>query len=35
MPAEPAYVIVGASMAGAKAAETLREEGFGGLRGPA
>ena len=30
MPAEPAYVIVGASMAGAKAAETLREEGFGG-----
>src|SRR5258708_26181530 len=30
MPAEPAFVIVGASMAGAKAAETLREEGFGG-----
>src|SRR5712692_184571 len=30
MPAEPAYVIVGASLAGAKAAETLREEGFGG-----
>ena len=30
MPAEPTYVIVGASMAGAKAAETLREEGFGG-----
>src|SRR5579863_3691974 len=30
MPAEPVYVIVGASMAGAKAAETLREEGFGG-----
>jgi 3-phenylpropionate/trans-cinnamate dioxygenase ferredoxin reductase component len=30
MPAEPAYVIVGASMAGAKAAETLRAEGFGG-----
>jgi NADPH-dependent 2,4-dienoyl-CoA reductase/sulfur reductase-like enzyme len=27
---EPRYVIVGASMAGAKAAETLREEGFGG-----
>ncbi len=30
MPAEPSYVIVGASLAGAKAAETLREEGFGG-----
>jgi NADPH-dependent 2,4-dienoyl-CoA reductase/sulfur reductase-like enzyme len=30
MPAEPTYVIVGAAMAGAKAAETLREEGFGG-----
>jgi NADPH-dependent 2,4-dienoyl-CoA reductase/sulfur reductase-like enzyme len=30
MPAESAYVIVGASLAGAKAAETLREEGFGG-----
>ena len=30
MPAEPTYLIVGASMAGAKAAETLREEGFGG-----
>jgi len=30
MPAEPAYVIVGASLAGAKAAETLREEGFSG-----
>jgi NADPH-dependent 2,4-dienoyl-CoA reductase/sulfur reductase-like enzyme len=30
MPAEPAYVIVGASLAGAKAAETLREEGSGG-----
>ena len=30
MPAEPTFVIVGASMAGAKAAETLREEGFGG-----
>jgi 3-phenylpropionate/trans-cinnamate dioxygenase ferredoxin reductase subunit len=30
MPAEPTYVIIGASMAGAKAAETLREEGFGG-----
>src|SRR5215468_6164481 len=25
-----AYVIVGASLAGARAAETLREEGFGG-----
>jgi 3-phenylpropionate/trans-cinnamate dioxygenase ferredoxin reductase subunit len=30
MPAEPAYVIIGASLTGAKAAETLREEGFGG-----
>jgi NADPH-dependent 2,4-dienoyl-CoA reductase/sulfur reductase-like enzyme len=30
MPAEGTYVIVGASLAGAKAAETLREEGFGG-----
>ncbi|HUY46981.1 MAG TPA: FAD-dependent oxidoreductase [Streptosporangiaceae bacterium] len=30
MPEGPAYVIVGASLAGAKAAETLREEGFGG-----
>ncbi len=30
MPAETAYVIVGASLAGAKAAETLREEGFTG-----
>jgi 3-phenylpropionate/trans-cinnamate dioxygenase ferredoxin reductase component len=30
MPAEPTYVIVGASMTGAKAAEALREEGFGG-----
>jgi NADPH-dependent 2,4-dienoyl-CoA reductase/sulfur reductase-like enzyme len=30
MPAEPACVIVGASLAGAKAAETLREEGFAG-----
>ena len=30
MSAEPAFVIVGASLAGAKAAETLREEGFGG-----
>ncbi len=30
MAAEPAYVIIGASLAGAKAAETLREEGFGG-----
>ncbi len=30
MPEEAAYVIVGASVAGAKAAETLREEGFAG-----
>ena len=30
MPTEPTFVIVGASLAGAKAAETLREEGFGG-----
>jgi NADPH-dependent 2,4-dienoyl-CoA reductase/sulfur reductase-like enzyme len=30
MPAKSAYVIVGASLAGAKAAETLREEGFDG-----
>ncbi len=30
MPEEPTYVIVGASLAGAKAAETLREEGFTG-----
>jgi len=30
MPAEPTYVIIGASLAGAKAAETLREEGFEG-----
>ena len=30
MPANPTYVIVGASLAGAKAAETLREEGFDG-----
>src|ERR1700746_2131742 len=30
MAAEPVYVIVGASLAGAKAAEALREEGFGG-----
>jgi 3-phenylpropionate/trans-cinnamate dioxygenase ferredoxin reductase subunit len=30
MPAEPAFVIVGASLAGAKAAQTLREEGFSG-----
>jgi 3-phenylpropionate/trans-cinnamate dioxygenase ferredoxin reductase subunit len=30
MPAEPSYVIAGASLAGAKAAQTLREEGFGG-----
>ena len=30
MPADSGYVIVGASLAGAKAAETLREEGFDG-----
>ena len=30
MPAESTYVIVGASLTGAKAAETLREEGFEG-----
>src|SRR6266851_3058597 len=30
MPGGPAYVIVGASLAGAKAAETLRDEGFEG-----
>ncbi len=30
MPGEPSYVIVGASLAGAKAAETLREDGFTG-----
>src|SRR5579875_349407 len=30
MPAETSHVIVGASLAGAKAAETLREEGFAG-----
>ncbi len=30
MPEEAAYVIIGASVAGAKAAETLREEGFTG-----
>src|SRR5262252_3256872 len=30
MPAEPTYVIIGASLCGAKAAETLRAEGFGG-----
>jgi len=30
MPDEPTFVIVGASLAGAKAAETLREEGFSG-----
>ena len=30
MSAEPAFVIVGASLAGAKAAQALREEGFGG-----
>ncbi len=28
MPAGPSYVIVGASLAGAKAAETLREDGL-------
>ena len=27
---DPAYVIVGAGLAGAKAAEALRAEGFGG-----
>ncbi len=30
MPEGPAYVIIGASLAGAKAAETLRGDGFGG-----
>ncbi len=30
MPADPRYVIIGASLAGAKAAETLRAEGFDG-----
>jgi NADPH-dependent 2,4-dienoyl-CoA reductase/sulfur reductase-like enzyme len=30
MPAKPAYVIAGASLAGAKAAETLRDEGLAG-----
>jgi NADPH-dependent 2,4-dienoyl-CoA reductase/sulfur reductase-like enzyme len=30
VPGQPAYVIVGASLAGAKAAEALREEGFDG-----
>ena len=30
MPGEPSYVIIGASLAGAKAAETLREDGFTG-----
>jgi 3-phenylpropionate/trans-cinnamate dioxygenase ferredoxin reductase component len=30
MPAVETYVIVGASLAGAKAAQTLREEGFHG-----
>jgi NADPH-dependent 2,4-dienoyl-CoA reductase/sulfur reductase-like enzyme len=30
VPGQPAYVIVGASLAGAKAAETLRQEGFDG-----
>jgi NADPH-dependent 2,4-dienoyl-CoA reductase/sulfur reductase-like enzyme len=29
-PGRPAYVIIGASLAGAKAAETLRDEGFDG-----
>jgi 3-phenylpropionate/trans-cinnamate dioxygenase ferredoxin reductase component len=30
MPSEPTYLIAGASLAGAKAAETLRGEGFSG-----
>ena len=30
MPTEPTFVIVGASLAGAKAAETLRADGFSG-----
>jgi NADPH-dependent 2,4-dienoyl-CoA reductase/sulfur reductase-like enzyme len=30
MPSEPTYLIAGASLCGAKAAETLRSEGFGG-----
>ena len=30
LPGEPRYVIIGASLAGGKAAETLREEGFSG-----
>jgi NADPH-dependent 2,4-dienoyl-CoA reductase/sulfur reductase-like enzyme len=30
MPTDPTYLIAGASLAGAKAAETLRSEGFGG-----
>ena len=30
MPTDPTYLIVGASLCGAKAAETLREEGFDG-----
>jgi NADPH-dependent 2,4-dienoyl-CoA reductase/sulfur reductase-like enzyme len=30
MPGEPSYVIIGASLAGAKAAETLRADGFTG-----
>jgi NADPH-dependent 2,4-dienoyl-CoA reductase/sulfur reductase-like enzyme len=30
MPSEPTYLIAGASLAGAKAAETLRSEGFAG-----
>ena len=32
MPGTQTFVIVGAGLAGAKAAETLREEGFEGLR---
>ena len=30
MPRKPVHVIVGAGLAGAKAAETLRDEGFDG-----
>jgi NADPH-dependent 2,4-dienoyl-CoA reductase/sulfur reductase-like enzyme len=30
VPGQPSYVIIGASLAGAKAAETLRQEGFDG-----